>query len=253
LEIKKRYAVNTSEKIIDGVITYWVNDNKVSKLMYQKFKKDAEFINCCPCIQQYYSDREVLLFETVSCSDCEIGWFKSYYPNGNLKLAAHHKENPTNDWSNIYQRGYCSVPDGVFTYFNENGDTLYSEYWKNGEFINQVPEQQKTEIWKTQLLLDGKVIDPNIPLTPEQVSSLSIQFKFKNQNTTDLNIEIEVTISAEGYKQNFKKYTLETFKHIDIMELISEVSIPENSKTTLSIYIKNSNKFIFSSIFPLAY
>ena len=87
---------------------------------------------------------DVLLSEGVYCTDCGVGFFKEFYPDGNVKLSGKYKENPTGNWKNYN----CQVEHGQWVYFKENGDTLYSEYWNNGEFIKQVPEQSKMEIWK---------------------------------------------------------------------------------------------------------
>ena len=88
--------------------------------------------NCCPCILESYDEKDNLIRESVSCTDWGVGWFKTYYKNGNLELTGAYKENPKGDWNDIWDRVYCSDPNGKWTYFKENGDTLYSEFWDNG-------------------------------------------------------------------------------------------------------------------------
>ena len=166
LETKKFYSVGLSSQTINGKRTYNVNGKKVSKSKYDKYKstwKDME--TCCPCVLKSYDENEILIREAVSCTDCEVGHFKEFYPNGTIKLQGRFKENPTGNWENIWDRGYCNVPDGQWLYFNKNGDTLYSEFWENGEFVKQEPEQKTNEIWKVELTLNGESADKKI-LTP---------------------------------------------------------------------------------------
>jgi hypothetical protein len=59
----------------------------VKKSIYEKHQstwKNME--NCCPCILKSYNENDILLREAVSCNDCRVGWFKEFFPNGNLKL-----------------------------------------------------------------------------------------------------------------------------------------------------------------------
>jgi hypothetical protein len=126
--------------------------------------------------------RDNLIRKSVSCTDCGVGWFKTYYKNGNLELTGEYKENPTGNWDDIWDRGYCSVPDGKWTYFKENGDTLYSEFWDNGVFVKQVPEQTKVEIWDIEIQLNGKDADTlSIPIV--NIGDLIIKPKYKNSTT----------------------------------------------------------------------
>ena len=47
---------------------------------------------------------------------------------------------------------YCSVPNGKWTYFKENGDTLYSEFWDN-EIITERADFFKNS-FKTPILIN---------------------------------------------------------------------------------------------------
>ena len=143
LETRKFYDVSCEKETRNGKSTYTVNDKKVSKSTYNKYSSTWENMEtCCPCILKSYDEHDVLLSEAVSCTDCGVGVFKNYYPNGKVSLTGSYKENPTGDWDNIFYRGYCNVPVGAWTYFDTNGDTLYTEFWQDGEFIKQVPEQE---------------------------------------------------------------------------------------------------------------
>lgn len=244
LETKKFYSVGLSSEITDGNGTYYVNENKVSKFKYEKYESTRRNMeNCCPCILKSYDENEVLLREAVSCTDCMVGYYKEFYPNGVVKLHAHYKENPTGNWDNIWDRGYCNIRDGQWTYFNEKGDTLYSEFWKNGEFIKQVPEQKTNEIWKIELTLNGESVNKTL-LTPEQVKQLVMTPKYKNSSTVHSNFTLELQVSAIGYKPIKKSFTMESFKNIDVMKIISEAGIPSDKQIYFTLLVYNNNKNI---------
>jgi len=242
LKTKKFYSVGLSSQTENGQGTYEVNGKKVNKSAYDKYQstwKNME--NCCPCILKSYNENDILLREAVSCTDCGVGWFKEFYPNGNLKLTGFYKENPTGKWKDIWNRGYCSVKNNQWTYFKENGDTLYSEFWKDGEFIKQVPEQSVSEVWEIDIMLNGQKIDKQ-ELSINKVKNLKIIPKYKNSNTDSL-ITIKFKVSAVGHRMNEKEFTLNTFKDIDINAMLSEVEIPKDKKTTFVLFVFQGSTF----------
>jgi antitoxin component YwqK of YwqJK toxin-antitoxin module len=244
LETKKFYSVGLSSQTTNGRARYEVNGKKVSKFTYDKYESTWKNIEtCCPCILKSYDEQDVLLREAVSCTDCGVGVFKEFYPNGKIKLSGRYKENPTGNWEDIWARGFCNVPDGQWVYFNEKGDTLYSEFWKDGEFVKQVPEQKINEIWKIGLTLNGESVDKKT-LTPEQVKQLVITPKFKNSSKTENNFTIKFQVSAIGHRQNEKTFTLESFKNIDVLQMLSEVGIPSDKKTSFTLTVYDNGKAI---------
>lgn len=237
LETKKFYSVGLLSETTNGKETYEVNGKKVSKSTYDKYESTWKNMEtCCPCILKSYDEQNVLLSEAVSCTDCGVGVFKEFYPNGKIKLSGRYKENPTGNWDDISARGFCSVPDGQWVYFNERGETLYSEFWKDGEFVKQVPEQKTNEIWKVDLTLNGESVDKK-PLTPEQVKQLVITPKFKNSSKTENNFTIKFRVSAVGHRQNEKSFTQESFKNINVLQMLSEVGIPSDKKTSFMLIL----------------
>lgn len=244
LETKKFYSVQLSSQTTNGKRTYKVNGKKVSKSTYDKYESTwRNMETCCPCILKSYDENDVLIREAVSCTDCGVGVFKEFYPNGKVKLSGRYKENPTGNWENIWDRRYCSVADGQWTYFNEKGDTLYSEFWKDGAFVKQVPEQKTNEIWKVELTLNGEPVDKK-NLTTEQVKQLIITPKFKNTLPIETNFTLEFQVSAIGHKQNKKTFTVDNFKTIDVIQLLSEVDIPSDKETSFTLRVYNNNKII---------
>lgn len=246
LETRKFYSVSYSASTRDGQTTYEINGKKVNKATYEKYHSTWKNMEtCCPCILQYYNVDEVILREAIACTDCGVGYFKTYYPNGQISSTGHYKENPTGNWDELWDRGYCSVKDGQWTYFSEEGDTLYSEFWKDNEFVQQIPEQVKNEIWKVELTLDGKPVE-NRKLTQKQVQQIVITPRFKNNASVDTNLIIKFKVSAVGYKENEKSFTPKTLKEINIKQILSEVGIPSKAKTTFSLTVYNGEEYIDS-------
>jgi antitoxin component YwqK of YwqJK toxin-antitoxin module len=237
LETKMFYSVGLSLMTKNGVTTYKINGSIVDKPTYDKYESTWKNMEtCCPCILRSYDENDILLSEQVSCTDCGVGWLREYYPNGNLRVKGQYKENPTGDWNNIWEREYCNIETGQWDYFNENGGKIYSEFWKEGEFIKQVPEQSSVEIWDVSLILNGIKIDTQA-IKIDQVKNISILPGYKNRNTSQ-NLSFKFEVSAVGYKIVSKQFTPETFKNIDVAAMLDESGIPENEKATflLSVY-----------------
>ncbi len=246
LSTKKMYSVGVSFQTIKGKAVYELDGKKISKSTYDKYKPNWNNLeSCCPCLLKYYDKNDILLREIVSCTDCGVGDFKEFYPNGKVKLSGQYKENNSGnwDWKTIQKRGYCSVPTGKWTYFNKKGDTLYSEFWKNGEFIKQVPELNKNEIWKVDLTLNGESVE-NRSLTIDQVRQLVITPKFKNSSKIDTNFKVKFEVTLVGYKENEKTFSIENFNTINVLEILSEVGIPSEKATYFSLTVFNNDKSI---------
>lgn len=237
LETRKFYSVGLHSQTGSGKVVYEVNGKRATKRKYDKYQSTWKNMEtCCPCILKSYDESDNLIRESVSCTDCGVGWFKIFYKNGKVKLSGTYKENPTGDWNDIWNRGYCSVPNGQWTYFKENGDTLYSEFWNNGVFIKQVPEQPKVEIWDVEIQFNGQDAEAlSIPIS--NVGDLTIEPKYKNSKTSN-ELTLTFQVSAIGHKMNKKSFTLESFKNIDVDSMLQEAGIPKDKKTDflLTIY-----------------
>ena len=108
----------------------------MDKATYDKYHSVKENLgDCCPCILRTYDEHDILLREYVACTDCKVGDYREFYPDGSTKSTGHYKENHTGKWGNIWEKGYCSVKDGEFVYFNEKGEVSFSEFWKNGRLV----------------------------------------------------------------------------------------------------------------------
>jgi len=251
LKTKKFYAVNLSYQGFQNKGSfkkskkYEVNDKQVNRRTYQKYKRrSSDISNCCPCILKAFDEFDTLLWVGVSCTDCRVGWYKEYYRNGKVKVSGQYKENPTQDWKDIFYKGYCNVEHGKWEYYNESGDTLYSEFWKNGLFLEQIPEQQINEIWKIDLVLKDTIVSKDKRFTIDQISELEIVPKYKNSSLKKPKLTIEVEVSAIGARRQLVKLTPETFKDIDVRKMILDAKIPEGNKISFEIAVYKNDTFI---------
>lgn len=246
LKVVKYYFINllSAETIIGGDTTYQANGKEINKTTYDKYLiSRQDWQNCCPCIIESYDENDNLLAESVSCGgECIVGWLKGYYPNGKMRFIGSYKENPTEDWSNIWERNYCSIKNGLWIYFDENGDTLYSELWDNGEFVKQDPEQNKAEIWDVELILNNQKIDTQL-IDLNQVSNLIINPRYKNSSISS-NLTLSFEVSALYHKLIKKEFTINTFKLIDVALMLNEAGIPKEKKTSYTLYVYSDNKLL---------
>ena len=249
LETKTFYAVRQLRGgTPNGNGRFEVNGRRISKSTYDKYLLGWENMKtCCPCILRTYNEYDVLLQEAVSCTDCRVGSFKEFYPNGIVKWSGQYKENPTGNWDGICNRGYCSIRVGQWIHFNEKGDTLYSEFWKDGQFVKQIPEQDKSELWKIEVTINGEMVDKKI-LTPRQVNEIKIIPKFKNSSTAGANITILFQVSAVGHKQVEQTISLDDFKTIDVQKMLDEAEIKSLEPATCTMYILNNGDTAFNCL-----
>lgn len=136
LESKFFYSVDMSVATENGHIVYEVNEKVVSKHIYDKYKNQwANMETCKPCILYSYDENDRLLSKGIQYTDCIVGFYVQYYPNGHVKAMEQYKENPDNNWANAYKRGYCKK-DGCCTYYNNDGTIAKIEIYKDGTLVN---------------------------------------------------------------------------------------------------------------------
>lgn len=225
LSTKKIYATNLSIQTQNGALNFSVNGRNISKYLFDKYSSTwNDLDSCCPCILQLYDENEVLFQEMISCDGYEVGWIKEYYQNGKIRLTGQYQENQSGNWEHILETGKCCVREGKWTYFNTKGDTLYNEFWHNGNFISQVPEQTLTEIWAIELTLDGEHYYSEI-LTFEQVKGFTITPLFKNSHRDSLDLTINFKIVSPENKIIMRTFTLDNFKNIDVQRILNDANI----------------------------
>ena len=134
LDTIETYNVGLSAETGPGYARYFVNDKQVDKKTYDRYKIPWDNIGkCTPCFLKTYDEENILVSESVQYTDCGVGLWIEYYPNGHIKVIGHYKENDTGNWKDIYKRGYCSVRNGKWTYYDINGNETKIENYKEGK------------------------------------------------------------------------------------------------------------------------
>lgn len=236
LPTKKTYSVSLSSSQRGGYTSYKVDGVKVGKEVYQKYKDGLDNMDaCCPCILMTYDKNEKLISEAIQCTDCVVGYLKEYYPNGKVKLLAQYKENPTGDWSNISNRGYCYKEDGTWLYYNENGEIVSIEIWKDGEFIEQKPKGEKPEIWRMELLVNGETPSDN-QIYMDELETFQIIPYYKNDHKFS-HLKVVISIGVIGNKKQEYEISFEDLGAQKIKDIISNIETDKVKNIQMDISI----------------
>jgi antitoxin component YwqK of YwqJK toxin-antitoxin module len=245
LEKKKFYSVSSGYTTVNGKTIYTVNGKTVDKATYDKYSIYWENMsNCCPCILEFYDINDKLIRESVQCTDCPVGYSKTFYENGKVQLYAQYKENSTGNWDNIFDRGYCHVPDGEWTYFSENGDTLYQEFWKDGQFIQQIPEQTKLEVWDVKPTLDNKELENDETINLKDIGRMILTPFFKNSSQDQSGITIKLDGSLVGYQTIEKEIPISDWKNLDWQKMMDDKNIPKGASVSFYFTIHLNGEWV---------
>ena len=111
---------------------YHVDGKRAKQEKYElAMQQSGGLADCKPCWLRYYDTQGRLLQEGLSYSDCALGKRTEYYPSGKPKVIRYYKTNETGDWSNFP----CSVAEGTWTYFREDGSIEKTEVYKDGKKV----------------------------------------------------------------------------------------------------------------------
>ena len=111
---------------------YTIDNKKTNKGDYSRINRQSMTIDDCkPCWLRYFDESGRLFQEGLSYSDCALGERIEYYSSGSIKVSRFYKTNDANDWVNFP----CSVADGSWTYYKENGEIERIETYKDGSKI----------------------------------------------------------------------------------------------------------------------
>ena len=138
LDTMETYDVTLSEVTGPNGAHYYVNDEEVHRKTYDRYKALWDNIEkCTPCFLKSYDENHVLMRGSVQYTDCSVGLYIEYYPDGATKLIGHFKQNATHDWHNLAKRHYCTIKDGQWTYYDKNGRVIKLESYKEGKLVSE--------------------------------------------------------------------------------------------------------------------
>lgn len=136
LDTLEIYNVSLSETHGPEGSKYYINGEQVRKIIYDDKKKLSDNLGKCrPCYLVYLDLNNNPVFKAVSYMDCVVGSWIEYHKNGRIKCIGQYKENPTGDWTNFYERGYCNVRVGEWKYFDMNGKLINIEHYNDGVLV----------------------------------------------------------------------------------------------------------------------
>lgn len=138
LDTVETYSVSLSATYSSETARYFVDGKEVEKRIYDRYRIPVEkSLKCHPCILKSYNvDNELISISTQYAPDCFGGSFTAFYPGGTVKVRGQYRQNTSGNWSNLYNRGYCSVAEGKWYYYSLNGSLLKIETYDNGKLIN---------------------------------------------------------------------------------------------------------------------
>ena len=134
MDTSKMYGVSMSYSNSKYKIDGEVVDEETYYSFINKYKNNLK--KCKPCYMKTYDKNDRLISEGHQYQDCYIGTWIEYHKNGRVKLTGNFKENKTKRWGNLWERGYCSDPEGTFIYYNESGEKTKTETYKDGKVID---------------------------------------------------------------------------------------------------------------------
>ncbi|MCO5233745.1 MAG: hypothetical protein LC105_12420 [Chitinophagales bacterium] len=131
------YDVNLSDYMTTNGRVFYANGKTISKDKYEFYRESWKKLQeCQPCKVYTYNIDGILKHISIQYNECLVNNFVEYYPNGKIKVEGNFKAVENNDWSNLRLRGLCSIREGNWNYYNDNGVLSYIETYENGKVIN---------------------------------------------------------------------------------------------------------------------
>ncbi|MFI5132843.1 MAG: hypothetical protein ACHQEB_00840 [Chitinophagales bacterium] len=96
--------------------------------------------------EKNYNNKNQLMFEGLRYNDCFIGIFINYWENGKVKTRGQYLQNNTGDWTNLQNRGLCSLQVGEWKEYNETGKLINTYYYDKGELVKEPPIDTVTTV-----------------------------------------------------------------------------------------------------------
>jgi hypothetical protein len=77
-----------------------------------------------------------LVYEGLKYNSCFIGSFIAYWSSGIVRTKGQYLQNNSGSWSALKERGQCSVKDGVWKEYNEDGELTQTTVFKKGKIVS---------------------------------------------------------------------------------------------------------------------
>jgi hypothetical protein len=212
---------NCSVTLENGLLVYQVDGATVDSIQYSECQKNHLLMtNCQPCWSKVYDEEGMLLYEAATYTDCFIGGYRSYYPSGKVKTRGQFRSQAVRDSTETILPGTCSIKTGDWVYYQEDGTIDYEEIWNNGQFLQQIPNQEKSEVWAIDLtFFGGKFAPETATLRFDMVNKLTIQPLYKNANRA-AEVTGVIEISCANHPSKSSEFTPTSFPYLDLNSLL---------------------------------
>ena len=87
--------------------------------------------------EKNYDKDNNLLFEGLKYNSCFIGAFKSYWNSGILKSQGQYLKPATANWEKLKAQGQCSVMNGTWKNYNQDGELMNTYIYLNGKIVKE--------------------------------------------------------------------------------------------------------------------
>ena len=191
--------------------------------------------DCKPCWLRFTDTTGRLHQEYVSYTDCPAGKYREYYASGQLKVNGLYQENTTDEWINGKT---CGVKTGVWTYYHENGTVHYDETWSKGRFLEQHPNQGRSEVWTIDLSLGGGAFNPREDiLRYDLLTKLVIAPRYKNANREG-SVTGQLIVSEKGLSSKSADFDMWTYRDVDLNALLPDGEFDnDNLSVLLEVFV----------------
>lgn len=113
---------------------FFIERKPVDSATYYKYEITvSNMANCRPCYLKTYNVGDTLVHEGLQYTDCSVGPFIDYYPDGKIRLKGQYRENHSGNWNP--NSIVCDIKEGVWTYYNEDGSVQKIEKYKNDKLV----------------------------------------------------------------------------------------------------------------------
>jgi hypothetical protein len=235
IELSDYYPIYHSY-IFTQPIFEFVNSHFVNVDELKLFSIDYEDYQ--PCYEIYYNTNGDISSESLQYTDCPIGTYIEYQLNGKR----YKKEN----WVELENPiGGCSVKDGEWNWYNENGEITFTEIWDKGRFVSESPERDTNYIASIDLTLNEKFLNNYDTIRKEDIKYLKIVPHYKNHSNKMLKDSCSIDIYRyclnEQMSERITLYRKGSFKNVSFEKLegINQDGLDCKSLTKLWISIVN--------------
>ena len=214
-------VLNYNVSLTTDYHNFFMNGIGITKEEFEHFEGSTseERQNCCPCVFILKDINEKLVKEYYGCSECPMGFYNLYNPNGSIKVKGYYKEINSYELNRVKYSNQCSIKDGEWTYYDSLGNELYSKYWEDNVCLSTKPDNKTTVLSIESKQLDSLKWNSKIDLDTFLNAEVIVKYNNDlNNNKERVVLEIssfnneKLTYEIEGFDlKNFKSYFDEFF------------------------------------------